>query len=84
MGGRRLTAAAVKAGGMGVPHFKSLDRFVRYRQTVVENHLRRLRRHGFDIHGGKSAKDARTPWLQPDFFLSQISRKPCRLHIDKH
>ena len=69
MGGRRLTAAAVKAGA-NVPHFKSLDRFVRYRQTVVENHLRRLRRHGFDI--------------QPDFFLSQISRKPCRLHIDKH
>ena len=70
MGGRRLAAAALKAGGMGVPHFKSLDRFVRYRQTVVENQLRRLRRHGFDI--------------QPDFFLSQISRKPCRLHIDKH
>ena len=69
MGGRRLTAAAVKAGA-NVPHFKSLDRFVRYRQTVVENQLRRLRRHGFDI--------------QPDFFSSQISSKPCRLHIDKH
>ena len=69
MGGRRLTAAAVKAGA-NVPHFKSLDRFVRYRQTVVENQLRRLRRHGFDI--------------QPDFFLSQISSKPCRLHIAKH
>ncbi len=69
MGGRRIAAAAVKAT-TDVPYFKSLDRFVRYRQAVVENHLRRLQRHGFDI--------------QPDFFLSQISRKPCRLHIDKH
>lgn len=69
MGGRRIAAAAVKAT-TDVPHFKSLDRFVRYRQAVVENQLRRLQRHGFDI--------------QPDFFLSQISRKPCRLHIDKH
>ena len=83
MGGRRIAAAAVKAT-TDVPYFKSLDRFVRYRQAVVENQLRRLQRHGFDIHGGKSAKDARTPWLQPDFFLSQISRKPYRLHIDKH
>lgn len=69
MGGRRIAAAAVKAT-TDVPYFKSLDRFVRYRQAVVENQLRRLQRHGFDI--------------QPDFFLSQISRKPCRLHIDKH
>ena len=69
MGGRRIAAAAVKAT-TDVPYFKSLDRFVRYRQAVVENQLRRLQRHGFDI--------------QPDFFLSQISSKPCRLHIDKH